>query len=223
VVKKAVRWGYLPALPEFREAFVREPARLPTYVTPEDFAALYRATHAAKFPRGLPYPAADWWRAVLMTAYMTGWRLGAIMSLRREDIDLVAGTAISLAEHNKGKRDTVINLHPIVIDHLKTLPAFDTRMFPWNHGRRTLFTEFAKIQKAANVKPPRKARYGFHDLRRGFATMNADRLTADVLQALMQHKDYQTTQRYINIARQLKPAAHDLFVPPVDRTAAHVR
>ena len=30
-------------------------------------------------------------------------------------------------------------------------------------------------------------------------------MTADALQALMQHKDYQTTQRYINMARQLKP------------------
>jgi hypothetical protein len=31
----------------------------------------------------------------------------------------------------------------------------------------------------------------------------------------MQRRDYQTTQRYINIARQLKPAAHDLFVAPL--------
>jgi integrase len=66
---------------------------------------------------------------------------------------------------------------------------------------------------APGVKPDRKERYGFHDLRRAFATMNADRLTLDVLQVLMQHKDYQTTQRYINMARQLKPAAHNLFVP----------
>jgi hypothetical protein len=48
----------------------------------------------------------------------------------------------------------------------------------------------------------------------------SNRLTPDVLQALMQHKDYQTTQRYINIARQLRPAAHDLYVPPVVRPAA---
>jgi integrase len=64
------------------------------------------------------------------------------------------------------------------------------------------------------VKPPAgRAHYGFHDLRRAFATMNADRLTADALQLLMQHKDYKTTQRYINMARQLNPAAQNLFVP----------
>ena len=64
-----------------------------------------------------------------------------------------------------------------------------------------------------------KNNYTFHDLRRGFATMNAARLTADVLQALMQHQDCKATQRYINLARQLKPAAQDLFVPQIPREA----
>ena len=41
--------------------------------------------------------------------------------------------------------------------------------------------------------------------------MNADNMSADALQPLMQHKDYQTTQRYINMARQLTPAVHKLF------------
>jgi hypothetical protein len=45
--------------------------------------------------------------------------------------------------------------------------------------------------------------------------MNADKLTADALQALMQHKDYQTTRRYINMARQLHPAVANLYVPNV--------
>ena len=31
----------------------------------------------------------------------------------------------------------------------------------------------------------------------------------------MQHKDYQTTQRYINMARQLNPAVATLYVPTV--------
>jgi hypothetical protein len=36
---------------------------------------------------------------------------------------------------------------------------------------------------------------------------------------MMQHKDYQTTQRNISMARQLKPAALDIFVPDVGRQA----
>ena len=47
--------------------------------------------------------------------------------------------------------------------------------------------------------------------------MNADRMTPDMLQAFMQHQDYQTTQRYINMARQLHPAVAVLFVPEVPK------
>jgi integrase len=219
VLKKAQKWGYLSVLPEFRDEFVREPSRLPTYMTPEHFAAIYGAANVARFPRGLPYPPADWWRALLMMAYMTGWRISALLSLKRADVDFEAGTAVTRAEDNKGKRDQAIELHPVVLDRLKAIPSFELQILPWQHCRRMLFTQFARIQKAAVVKPAGKKWYGFHDMRRGFATMNADRLSADALQALMQHKDYQTTQRYINVARQLKPATHGLYVPPVASVA----
>ena len=43
--------------------------------------------------------------------------------------------------------------------------------------------------------------------------MNADKLTPDALQFLMQHKDYKTTQGYISMARQLNPAVAGLYVP----------
>jgi len=58
-------------------------------------------------------------------------------------------------------------------------------------------------------------RYGFHDLRRAFATMNASRLTADALQHLMQHKSYATTQKYINMAKHEDEAVACLHVPEV--------
>jgi site-specific recombinase XerD len=38
-------------------------------------------------------------------------------------------------------------------------------------------------------------------------------MTADALQALMGHKDHSTTQRYINMARQLNPAIQNPHVP----------
>ena len=33
------------------------------------------------------------WRALLVTAYMTGWRIGSLLALRREDVDLETGFA----------------------------------------------------------------------------------------------------------------------------------
>jgi hypothetical protein len=38
------------------------------------------------------------------------------------------------------------------------------------------------------------------------------------LQFLMQHQDYKTTQRYINMARQLNPALQNLYVPDLSKS-----
>ena len=50
----------------------------------------------------------------------------------------------------------------------------------------------------------------FHDLRRAFATMSADELMPDALQALMRHKSYTTAQKYINMARHMDAAVASL-------------
>src|SRR5262249_17497384 len=150
--------------------------------------------------------------------YMTGWRISSLMALRWEHVDLEAGTALSRGEDNKGKRDQLIALAPVVIEHLRRLPTFSPVVFPWNHPHRRLFSDFARSQKKAGINlKGRRDHYGFHDLRRAFATMNADTLTPDALQALMQHKDYTTTQRYISMASKLRPAVQKLFVPDVGR------
>jgi integrase len=56
-------------------------------------------------PEGLPYPAADWWRGLIVAGYMTGWRISDLLGLRREDLDLEGGYAVTRFEDNKGKRD----------------------------------------------------------------------------------------------------------------------
>jgi integrase len=223
----AKEWGYLIEVPRIR--FERVPKKLPTYVTGEHFAAIYRACDAARFPQGKPYSPADWWRALVVMGYMTGWRISDMLGLRRDGVDLVEGVAISRADANKGKRDERVKLHPVVVEHLRKLAGFDVQVFPWPRDRRTLDTEFDRIQKAAGMHLPcPKAHehtpachaYGFHDLRRAFATMNADKLSADALQALMRHKSYQTTQLYINLARQMDAAVASLHVPDVLKKGA---
>lgn len=221
----AAEWGYLPVMPKVR--MVKEQKKLARYVTAEHFAAIYKACDVAIRPQSEAYSAADWWRALLTFCYMTGWRISEPTALRWDDVSLDEGWAITRAADNKGGRDERAPLHPVVVDHLrKIVDPFCRMVFYWPHNPRSLWVDFGAIQDAAgihlpcpgrHVHKPTCHRYGFHDLRRSFATVNAPKLTADALQALMRHKSYQTTQRYINMTRQLDEAVAGLTVPEVLR------
>ena len=111
-----------------------------------------------------------------------------------------------------------------MVEHLKQLASFEPIVFPWHQSRRRLYAELERVHKAAGVSLPCNEDhehtdacycYGFHDLRRAFATVNAETLSADALQALMRHKSYTTTQRYINMAHQLNRSVESLHVPEV--------
>jgi integrase len=224
----AAEWNLIPALPKFR--MEKEPGKLVRYVTGEHFTAMYQACPLAKMPDGIPtMTAADWWRGLLIFGYMTGWRIGDMLALRREDVNLDDGTALSLAKHNKGKRDELIKLHPVVVDHLRKMPGFDLRMFPWNYNLRTLYVQFARLQEAAGIHLSCQGDhehtrychvYGFHDLRRSFATMNADKLGTLALQTLMRHKSLSTTMKYVNMAHQMDEAVASLHVPAIAKKGA---
>jgi integrase len=157
-------------------------------------------------------------------AYMTGWRIGELLALRKDELDMKARTAFTRYEDNKGGRDDSVKLHQVVVDHLARLPGFGPLVFPWPHDRRTLDDELDRIQRAAGIRLPCHRDhehtdacfvYSFHDFRRAFATQNAPRLTGDALQKLMRHKSYATTQLYINMASQLDEAVESFHVPDV--------
>jgi integrase len=236
-VKAALRvaadWGYIEAVPKLK--FEREPDKLPTYISQDDFGKIYAACGAARFPTEVACGQKEWWQALLAFAQMTGWRIGEILALEWVDVDLDKAQAITRASDNKGKRDEVVPLHPLVVEHLKGIRAFHPNVFPWENHRRTLDVEFARIQDAAGIDLPCPAtgkrkgvkyaegdvhectdachRYSFHDERRSFATQNATNMTREALQVLMRHRNSETTDRYINMAKQLNPAVATLHVP----------
>ena len=161
-----------------------------------------------------------------MPCGMTGWRINQLRALRWDDVDLEAGFAFSQAEDNKGRRDVRIPLHPVIVNHLRKLEgSFDRYVFAWNHNNRTLWSHFHVIQEAAKLADgspmPRAGKegwYGFHDLRRGFATENAEEMDLFELQTLMQHKSLETTKLYVGMTKKLNNAVNSLKVPNVLRT-----
>jgi integrase len=223
---RAVDWGFLPVLPKIRPP--KQAEKLVRYVTDEHFAILYeKACRAAKLPAepDQGFTAEQWWRALIVTATMTGFRIKEILSIRREDLDFEKGTIVTRKADNKGKRDERLPLHPIVIEHLKPLGDAE---FPlrWPVTRRRLWTEWQRIQKEAGIHLQCLGDhehtdachvYGFHDFRRAFATNNAAQLKPETLQKLMRHRSYTTTLRYINMARQVDHAIDAIAVPKVLR------
>lgn len=210
-LREAAKRKYIAHCPDI--PFLKEPGKVPTYIEPEVFGRLYGACGAATQPADQGYTPEQWWQAYLIFLYLTGWRAMEPLSLTKEDIDWERQLVFLRAEHNKGDRDEVVPLHPLVLEHLAQVKSFGPHLLPWPLPRRKLWDIFHQIQDQAGVRKRDGAYFGFHDLRRGFATMNADRMSADALQAIMRHRDYGTTKRYINLARQLNPATRDIFVP----------
>jgi integrase len=226
-LRKAHEWGYLQTLPKIH--MLRESEKIPRFVIAEHFELIYvTACEQAIHPQmeGQAYTAADWWRALVVTAYMTGLRIKEIMSIRRDDVDFQAGQMITRAKDNKGKRDERIPLHPVVAEHLKVLTGEGRLLFRWGRNYILLWDEFRRIQTLAGIHVPCSEDhphtaachlYGFHDFRRAFATVNAPRMKAETLQKLMRHKSYKTTLGYINLASQVDEAVANMPVPKILR------
>jgi len=221
-LRVAVEWGYLSKMPKVRR--VREEERIGHIMSQGDFQKIYESCDSATMPRGLTCGASDWWRALLVFAITTGWRIDEILSFRRDDLDLETGSILTRATDNKGKRDSLDYLPPVALTWIKQIVGFGPMVFPWPHNSRTLWVEFGRIQEAASIKLPcRESRehvctsachlYGFHALRRSYATLNADSMPAAVLQKKMRHKSFTTTLKYIGLSDKMKKSADVVYVP----------
>jgi integrase len=223
----AAERGYLPRVPKFRR--VREELRMGHVMTEAHFQAIYKACDDATLTEATGYTAADWWRGLLVFAITTGWRIREMLALRREDLDLDTGAVVTRAGDNKGRRDEGDYLPAAAIEHVRRIVSFSKLVFQWPLADKDLWIEFHRIQMAAGIDLacPQADRhecgdscrfYGFHALRRGYATLNAE-LPAPVLQRKMRHKSFTTTLRYIALADRMKKSAETINVPAFLNTA----
>lgn len=217
MLRKAKRWKHIDSAPEID--FPKIPVKIKSYVSSDEFSRIYSQCDGARLPDIKNVSPGDWWRGFLTVCFLTGWRLSQILAIKWDHIDLDELTILSPNDANKGRRDVFLPLHPVIAEHLKPLKAsFDEFVFPINRSQRRLYYQFHELQEAAEIKPKHKdSYYGFHDLRRGFATANADTMDLLQLQELMQHKSLKTTQIYVSMAKRLNQPVANLLVPEMKR------
>ena len=211
VLHKALKWKLLPEMPDFQ--MLDELERDKPLVTVEEFVAMYKACGAATMPAGLPYPPADWWRTLLVTAFGGGQRISDLLSLEWSRVDLEKRRYQSLAEDNKHKRDRWVHFNAQIASHLGSIRQLvDPRVFPWDYHRTTLCRELGRIQSAAGLDPKRRD-FKFHANRRSFVSFNWDVLGPEEIQKSTGHRSQSTTRRYRVYVNEHREAAPQSFMP----------
>jgi len=201
--------GIIDSYPAMRP--VKDPKGDPQIISQEDLAKVYIAARHMEFPRRRSdLPPADWWRALITTAYCTGLRRGTLWDLTNDQIDLKAGT-VAIVSSKTGKSD-LIPLHPVAVEHLGTIqrPHVD-RVFRgmFSSGNGAFYKLLRQLQDIAKIEP-----FTLQALRRTGATM-LESVSPGMGPLLLQHTARSVSDiHYLNRSIRLREALEKLPIPP---------
>ncbi len=176
-----------------RMPYQRKRRTLPEILSPEEVTAIFEACrHNLKH------------KALLMTSYSGGLRLGETLSLLPSDID--SGRMMIRIEQGKGRKDRYVMLSSVLLTALREYwKAF--RPVRWLFEGRTKGQPLSpstaeKVFTAAAGRAGIRKGVSFHSLRHAFATHLLEGGTnIRVIQALLGHQSLMTTQIYTHVAR----------------------
>jgi site-specific recombinase XerD len=187
-----------------RMPFQRKRRTLPEILAPEEVAALFDACHNLKH------------KALLMTSYSGGLRLGETLALLPSDID--STRMMVRIEQGKGRKDRYVMLSQALLAELRIYwKAF--RPVRWlfegkTKGQPLSPSTAEKIFTSAAGRAGITKGVSFHSLRHAFATHLLEGGTnIRVIQALLGHRCLTTTQVYTHLARTYLNAT----TSPLDR------
>ena len=169
----------------------RRPARLPKVLTIEELTVFFAALHKAKY------------RALFMTCYAAGLRLGEACNLHVEDID--SKRMVLRVRCGKGNRERLTVLSPRLLEVLRAywrVAKPSVWLFPGFPTTRAISLDSARsVFHRARVAAGLALGYTPHRLRHSFATHLLD-AGADLalIQNLLGHCSIRTTSRYIHVS-----------------------
>lgn len=193
-----------------------EPKRLPVAWTPAEFARILAEAQQQAGVEALidGVPAAMFWRALLLTVYDSGGRIGAVMLAAAAQLDVERSELLLVAESQKQQADQLVAL-----SREDTLPALErmlryrrhltprSRLFGWPYDAaegtkwQTLRRRYRKILLAAGL--PASSRDMFHKLRRTTLSAVAAKLGIDEASRVAGHSSIAVTREHYVDPRQL--------------------
>jgi len=190
----AMSWGWLRANPAAEVAKLPEPPGRTRYLTDAERMALLTACGESTAKPLLPF---------VLCAVSSGARAGELLSVRWQDVDTVAGTAvIHTSKTGKGRTLYFVGQAlPALQEHSKVRgidPA--SRVFASDPQGKFPFQYGAPFRGA--VKAAELGDFHFHDLRHSCASYLAQ-AGASLLEIgeVLGHKSQQTTARYAHLAK----------------------
>lgn len=139
-------------------------------------------------------PANLWWTGLLLTAYNTGARIGALLAMPVSDVDLDTGRIMLRAEYSKTMTDQPFTLDPATVAILGQFYDRERELlFPFPFCQPMLYIYFKRLLKAAGL--PVTPRGVFHKIRRTTATLSEIHIGAGAATGILGHSSRAVTVR----------------------------
>lgn len=206
------RWchkkGYLKNWPDVE--LERPPLRVPVALSRDELASVLDAIQAERAFVG-DYSGPMFWLALFLLIWNTGERIGAVMALEWERVDLVRGWVRFIAEDRKGAAaDNALPLAPYTVDALKAISRRDGLVFPWPYSSTYIYYRFGKIMQRAGL--PDNGLYKFHVLRKSVAS-HYEAAGGNATE-LLGHTSRKVTRAYLDPRIIKQVSAIDLLFEP---------
>lgn len=186
------RRGHIKLFPTVKR--MPEPVRVPQAWDRDQLARLFAAIHQLDGKIGTT-EAKIWWQALILVCWDTGERIGALLSIGWENVDLDTGWLTIPAELRKGQaRDMTYRLASSTIEALRLLPRGKNKVFHWPYCTVYLWTRYGEILKSANLPSGRRDK--FHRIRRSVASHFE--AAGGNATSLLGHSDRATTLGYLD-------------------------
>lgn len=146
----------------------RPPLRVPVALSRDELASVLQAIQSERECVG-NFAGPVFWLALFLIIWNTGERIGAVMALSWDRVDLARGWVRFIAEDRKGATaDNALPLAPYTVEALKAIRRREGLVFHWPYSPTYIYYRFGKIMRRAGL--PDSGLYKFHVLRKSVAS-----------------------------------------------------